>query len=154
MTAVFFFSGCASIVTRSHYPLSINSSPSDARISITDKKGREIFLGNTPAVVRLRAGAGYFAKAEYQITFSSPGYSNQVVPVTFSIDGWYFGNVLIGGVLGMLIIDPATGAMWKINTEFINVTLNRLNSSAVPEMNILNVNEIPQDWKTHLVRLN
>ena len=66
MTTVFFCSSCASIVTRSIYPLSINSTPSEAKISITDKKGKEIFSGNTPAVVQLKAGVGFFVKAEYQ----------------------------------------------------------------------------------------
>ena len=30
------------------------------------------------------------------------------------VDSWYFGNILFGGLIGMLIIDPATGAMWKL----------------------------------------
>ena len=125
MASVFLFSSCASIVSKSTYPLSINSSPSNAKVSITDKKGKEIYLGNTPATVKLKAGAGFFSKAEYQVKFSSPGYDDKIVPITFKLDGWYFGNLLLGGVLGMLIIDPATGAMWKIETEFLNETLSK-----------------------------
>jgi ABC-type Fe3+-hydroxamate transport system substrate-binding protein len=125
MASVFLFSSCASIVSKSTYPLSINSSPSNAKVSITDKKGKEIYLGNTPATVKLNAGAGFFSKAEYQVKFSSPGYDDKIVPITFKLDGWYFGNLLLGGVLGMLIIDPATGAMWKIETEFLNETLSK-----------------------------
>lgn len=64
--------------------------------------------------------------------FSSPGYDEKIVPITFKIDGWYFGNILIGGVLGMLIVDPATGAMWKIETEFLDETLSRTGSSNTP----------------------
>jgi hypothetical protein len=30
------------------------------------------------------------------------------------MDGWYIGNILFGGVIGFLIVDPATGAMWKL----------------------------------------
>jgi len=154
MVSVFLFSGCASIVTKSTYPLSINSNPTNARISITDKKGREIYLGNTPATVKLKAGAGFFSKAEYQVKFSSPGYDDKIVPVTFKLDGWYFGNILLGGVLGMLIIDPATGAMWKIETEFLNETLSKSTASLAPEMKILNVNDIPESWKDHLVKID
>ena len=154
MTTVLFFSSCASIVSKSTYPLSINSTPSGATISITDKKGIEIFLGNTPAVVRLKAGAGFFEKAEYQVKFSSLGYDDKIVPVTFSIDGWYFGNILLGGLIGMLIIDPATGAMWKIDTEFLNATLSQSAASISPEMKILDINEIPENWKVHLVKLH
>ena len=154
MVSVFLFSSCASIVSKSTYPLSINSSPSNVRVSITDKKGKEIYLGNTPATVKLKAGAGFFSKAEYQVKFSSPGYDDKIVPITFKLDGWYFGNLLLGGVIGMLIIDPATGAMWKIETEFLNETLSKSTTSIDPEMKIMNINEIPETWKTHLVRVN
>jgi hypothetical protein len=154
MTAVLLFSSCASIVSKSTYPLSINSTPSGATISITDSKGKEIYLGNTPAVVELKAGAGFFSRAEYLVKFSSPGYDVKIVPVLFKIDGWYFGNILLGGVIGMLIVDPATGAMWKIETEFLNETLNQSTTSVSPEMKILGINEIPENWKEHLVKLN
>lgn len=154
MVSVFLFSSCASILSKSTYPLSINSNPNNAKISITDKKGKEIYLGNTPATVRLQAGAGFFSRAEYQVKFSSPGYDEKIVPITFKLDGWYFGNLFLGGVLGMLIIDPATGAMWKIETEFLNETLTGTTASIDPKMKIMNINEIPEKWKNHLVRVN
>lgn len=149
---VLLLSGCASIVTKSIYPVSINSTPNNANISITDKKGKVIFHGNTPAVVKLKAGSGYFSKAEYQVKFSSHGYEDKIVPIMFDLDGWYFGNIFFGGLIGMLIVDPATGAMWKLDTEFLNETLNPL-TSAVPEMKVMNVNEIPNEWKEHLVSI-
>lgn len=88
MATVFLFSSCASILSKSIYPLSINSNPNNAKVSITDKKGKEIYLGNTPARVKLKAGAGFFSKAEYQVKFSSPGYKDKIVPIKFKIDGW------------------------------------------------------------------
>jgi len=154
MASVFLFSSCATIFSKSTYPLSINSSPSNANVSITDKNGKEIYLGKTPANVNLKAGAGFFSKAEYQVKFSSPGYDDKIVPITFKLDGWYFGNLLLGDVIGMLIIDPATGAMWKIETEFLNVTLSKSTASIDPEMKIMDINEIPENWKAHLVRVN
>lgn len=154
MAGIFLFSSCASIVSSSTYPLAISSNPTEARVSITDKKGIEIYRGNTPARVNLKAGAGFFSKAEYQVKFSSPGYDDKIVPVLFTLDGWYFGNLLLGGVIGMLIVDPATGAMWKIETEYLNETLSKSIASTNPEMKILSINEIPENWKSHLVRVN
>ena len=148
------FSGCASILSKSTYPLSINSNPNGSTVSITDKKGKEIYLGNTPATVRLKAGSGFFSKAEYQVRFSSPGFDDKVVPVIFKLDGWYFGNILLGGVIGMLIVDPATGAMWKMETDFLNETLNKSTAALEPEMKVLNVNTIPEDWKMYLTKIN
>lgn len=150
---ILILTSCASIVSKSTYPLTINSTPNNASISITDSKGQEIFLGNTPAVVKLKAGSGFFSRAEYQVRFSSPGYEDRVVPVLFKLDGWYFGNIILGGVIGMLIVDPATGAMWKLETEFMNETLNTNTASLNAEMKILNINQIPENWKEHLVVL-
>ncbi|WP_174263189.1 CsgG/HfaB family protein [Citrifermentans bemidjiense] len=31
------------------------------------------------------------------------------------MNGWYWGNIVFGGVIGLLIVDPATGAMWKMD---------------------------------------
>ena len=142
-------SSCATIFTKSTYPLSINSNPT-AKISVTDKKGKEIYLGNTPAIVPLKAGAGFFSKAEYQVKFTAPGYAEKIIPVTFKIEGWYFGNILFGGIIGMLIVDPATGAMWKLENKFVNETLDPLTTST-PELKVYNINNIPEDWKSHLV---
>lgn len=153
MAWVFLFSSCASIISYSTYPLSINSSPSNANISITDKQGKEIFTGNTPATVRLDASAGFFSKAEYQVKFSKPGYDDRIVRITATIDGWYFGNILYGGILGMLIIDPATGAMWKIETKYLNESLSRSTALIDQEIIIMNINEVPEKWKTHLIRI-
>ena len=45
MATSILFSSCASIVSKSSYPISINSAPSEAKIVIKDKKGIEIFSG-------------------------------------------------------------------------------------------------------------
>ena len=62
--------------------------------------------------------------------------------------------MLLGGVLGMLIIDPATGAMYKLDTEFINETLVQSTASVQKEeFKIYALDEIPTAWKNHLVQL-
>jgi hypothetical protein len=148
------FSSCATIFGKSSYPVSINSNPAGATVSITDKKSKEVYKGQTPATVTLKSGAGFFSKAEYQVKITSPGYAEQVIPMNFKLNGWYFGNLLIGGVLGMLIIDPATGAMWKLDTPPINVTLNKSTASTdIPTLKIVDIASIPQDMKQHLVRI-
>ncbi len=147
-------SSCATIFGKSSYPVSINSNPSGATVSITDKKSNEVYKGLTPATVTLRSSAGFFSKAEYQVKVTSPGYAEQIIPVNFKLNGWYFGNLLIGGVLGMLIIDPATGAMWKLDTPPISVQLSK--STALintPSLKIVDINSISQDMKKHLVRI-
>ena len=151
--AILILSSCASIVTRSSYSVTINSTPSNALVTITDIRGMTVFSGNTPAVVSLSASAGFFQRAEYQIRFSSPGYDDRIISIRASIDGWYWGNILLGGFIGMLIIDPATGAMWRINTTFINETLSRSARALSQGLRIVDIADVPESWKEHLVEI-
>jgi hypothetical protein len=155
MASTFLFSSCASIVSKSSYPITINSAPSEAKIVIKDKKGIEIFSGQTPATLKLKAGSGFFGKARYQVTFTKNGYDTKTVPVEFKLDGWYFGNILLGGLIGMLIVDPATGAMYKLETEFLNETLVQSTASVQKEeLKVYAINEIPTEWNNHLVKVS
>lgn len=156
LAACLLLTSCASIVSKSRYPISINSTPSEAKITITDKKGVEVFKGNTPATLKLNSGAGFFSKARYQVKFEKDGYQSKTVPVDFKLDGWYFGNILVGGAIGMLIIDPATGAMYKLETEFLNETLapEKQPITVNDGLNIMDINELPSDWRTHLIALD
>ena len=147
-------SGCATIFGHSSYPVSVYSNPSGAIVSITDKKGKEVYRGESPAMVMLKSGAGYFSKAEYQVKISSAGYADQIIPVNYKLNGWYIGNILIGGILGMLIVDPATGAMWKLDTPPINVTLSKsTESTGAPTLKIVDIASVPQNMKDKLVQL-
>ena len=156
LVAIFLLTGCASIVSKTSYPLHIRTEPKGSFVSITDKKGKEIFKGQSPATVNLKSGAGFFTKAEYQVRLSSPGYSEKIVPINFKINGWYFGNVLIGGLIGMLIVDPATGAMWRIADPIVNETLQRtiISTTSNPSLNFLDVNSIPEEVRAQLIRIN
>ena len=147
---------CATIVSKSSYPVSITTNPRGAQLSITDKKGKEIFKGITPATIKLKSGAGYFSRAEYQVKLSAPGYQENIIPITFKLNGWYFGNILLGGLIGMLIIDPASGAMWRLDKEFTEIykTLPLTTAGNTPTMEVIDVKDVPAHLTKHLVRLN
>lgn len=144
--------GCASMFSKTLYPISISSTPSEARITIIDKKGVKIYKGNTPATIKLKAGSGYFSQAEYQVRFEKAGYDTKIVPVVFKLDGWYWANILNG--IGLLIVDPLTGAMFKLDTEFLNETLIQSKASLKKEeLKIYTLAETPSEWKQHLVKI-
>ena len=155
MSIILFSTSCASIVSKSKWPLSIDSAPTNSKIIITNKKGNEVFTGQTPATLDLKSSNGFFSKEKYQITFSKDGYENKVVPIEFKLNGWYFGNIFIGGLIGLLIVDPATGAMFKIKNEFINETLVQKgeNKEIKDGLAIYSLDEIPAEWKNHLVKI-
>ncbi|MDJ0814183.1 MAG: hypothetical protein QNJ23_10665 [Woeseiaceae bacterium] len=108
------FTGCATIVSDSSYPLAVNSSPHGAYFTVTDRDGIEVNRGTTPQTVELKAGAGYFKGQTYTIVLSKEGFEDQTVSVRSSMDGWYWGNIVLGGLLGMLVVDPITGAMYRL----------------------------------------
>ena len=114
--------GCASIVSKSIYPVQISSNPPGATVSVKDKVGAEVFTGTTPTTAMLEAGKSYFSSARYTLTFTKPGYDPATRVLDSSLDLWYLGNILFGGLIGMLIVDPITGDMWKLD-EFVSVTL-------------------------------
>jgi len=154
LTILVLFSNCASIVSKSSYPISISTRPEGATVSVVDKTGREVYKGTSPATVTLKSGAGYFQKAEYLVKLTSPGYAEKTIPVNFKINGWYFGNFVSGLLLGFLIIDPLTGAMWKLETPAINEDLRR--STTLSEnsiLKIIDIHNVPDHLKGKLVRI-
>ena len=115
--------GCASIFSSTHGNISIRSEPSPAGIIIRDNDGNEVFTGTTPVEVSLPKKVGFFRGADYIVMVSKPGCEPRSITVNRSISGWYWGNILLGGLIGMLIVDPATGAMWTLEKDLPTVKL-------------------------------
>lgn len=115
---------CASIVSRSRYEVTINSIPSESIVRVLNRRGTEVAAGQTPVTLQLKASDGFFRSARYTIVFSKDGYEDKHVPLEANIDPWYFGNLIFGSLLGFLIVDPATGAMWKIEDTMVSATLS------------------------------
>jgi len=154
-TAFLILSGCATIVSKSNYPISVTSNPPGAKVTVMNRNGINIYSATTPATFNLQAGDGYFVKASYTVTFEMPGYQSVTVPVHFSVDGWFYGNLALGIIFGGIIIDPLTGAMWKLDTKSINETLVKSSTSLnTLTLKIMSYNDIPESWKANLVRIN
>jgi len=155
LSMMLFSTSCATVVSKSKWPLTIESAPTNSKIVITNKKGNEVFTGQTPTTVDLKSSRGFFSKEKYEVTFSKEGYESKVVPVKFKLNGWYFGNIFVGGIIGFLIVDPATGAMFRLKENFINETLVNIseNSEQSNGLTIYSIDEIPSEWKDHLVKI-
>jgi hypothetical protein len=151
---ILILSSCASILSKSTYPFTINTTPSGVNVLIKNGEGMDIYNGTSPATVNLKAGAGFFKKASYIVRISGEGYNEQTLPINFTIDGWYFGNLLLGGVIGMLIVDPATGAMYKIEDEYMNINLSKSSTSIEnPTFKVYDIANTPKEWKDKLVKI-
>lgn len=147
---------CASIFSKNTWPVVVGTSPIGAAISITNKKGIEVYKGATPAALTLKSGAGFFVKESYKVKISMTGYEEKIIPLECKVNGWYAGNILVGGIIGLLIIDPATGAMYKLSTDAIHEVLvesSVTQTQAMPSLQILNIHEIPQQWRNNLTSI-
>lgn len=124
--ASLFAGGCASIVNGGNREISIATQPPGATASVR-KTGGDIMdvvaVAKTPCTVSLDPKKGYFSGQSYTLRLEMPGYKVAEVELTPQMSGWYWGNLLFGGLIGMLAVDPATGAMWNIAPEKINRTL-------------------------------
>lgn len=154
---VIFLTGCASIVGKDSFPLTINSNPDGASVVIKDENGIKMYAGTTPTTVTLAAGEAYFHGKSYNITFSKEGYMDQYIQVKSSLSGWYFGNILFGGLIGMLIVDPITGKMWKLkNNAFGDLSPLHQKSVSIknPTLKIMTISQVPENMREDLIRLN
>ncbi|MFL6260129.1 MAG: hypothetical protein ACJ76Y_10495 [Thermoanaerobaculia bacterium] len=122
--------GCASIIGKSQYPVRVTSQPDQADITITDETGATVFTGKTPTTVTLKTKAGYFRGKDYTVTFTKNGYAKHTAEIRRGTSKWYiFGSLVFGGLVGWLIVDPATGAMWTLQ-EDVNANLASLRGAA------------------------
>jgi len=151
-------SSCATIFSNANTTFGVDTSPQGATVKITNRKGVVVYDGQTPATVSLKNSNGYFQKGIYQIDLSMEGYQPRHLVVSSHLTGWYFANVIIGGALGMLIIDPLTGAMFKLDQKFVNETMTPATTGAQQHLKgdslrIYVLNDIPANWRSHLQRL-
>jgi hypothetical protein len=114
-------SGCATIVHSGPRSIPIASSPPGAKVSIYDRDNNLVMTNTTPFVAKLSTKAGYFKAQNYRMEFQLAGHAPAAVGLDSSVSGWYWCNFVLGGLLGMLIVDPLTGAMYNLTPDKIRV---------------------------------
>lgn len=124
LAAVIGGSGCASIVNGTRQSVSIFASPAGSRVTIYDSSGSVVTAQATPCTLKLKRGSGFFSSGEYRVQIEHEGYTPAIVTISGSLGGWYIvGNFFIGGLIGWLIVDPLTGAMWTLSPTTVNANL-------------------------------
>ena len=125
--------GCASIFTlgKSTYPVTITSTPEGASVSVKNKSGVEVHKALTPTTVQLPQSAGFFQAQNYSLTFEKDGYYPASASLSADLNLWYIGNLCCGGIIGMLIVDPLTGAMWTLPGT-VQATLSPSGAAPLP----------------------
>ena len=135
----------ATIVSDSDYAVSINSTPDSAHFEVFNESGLKVANGHTPNTIMLSAGAGFFDGETYTIKLTKTGYKPTTYVMKSGIDGWYIGNIFLGGWLGMLIIDPATGAMYTLPERIdVNMDMDK-------QLSLVDINTLTDEQRASLV---
>jgi hypothetical protein len=148
--------GCATIVAKSSQTITVSSVPEDAAVRISNSAGAAVHSGNTPMTVTLKKGRGYFKPEHYTVRISKDGFQPHEISIDGAINGWYFGNILFGGLIGMLAVDPSTGAMYTLKPDAVQAALTSLKVSRVhgeQSLTVVLVADLSKDVRDQLVPL-
>jgi len=115
ITALLFLTGCASVINSSRQAVPIRSTPSGATVFLNDS-----IFGKTPMTINMKR-----KKKEHYIKIQLDGYETYQTDLIRAVDGWIFGNILIGGLIGFGI-DAISGGMYHLPTKMVNVELKPL----------------------------
>lgn len=116
--SVLVATGCATIVSTKTQLVSFQSSPAGATVLID---GRPI--GQTPLSLQLER------KNNQALVIRKGGYKEFSTTMSTTLNGWFFGNIVLGGLLGSTT-DAATGAMHEYAPNQFLVALEPEGSNA------------------------
>ena len=147
--------GCASIIHGGMQNVSIRSNPAEATATMYNSAGAVVLKQNTPCTVSLKRGEGFFKKASYRLVVDKAGYAPFETEIVGQIDGWYLaGNFVFGGLVGWIIVDPATGAMWTLKPSEVNANLAKQHSSLMSQEDgtliVMLREEVPADLVSYM----
>ena len=115
--------GCATIFTGSQpSTLDINTIPTQVKVTLTG--GGMTNVQYTPCSIILNKNNDYTVVLEYE------GYRSEQITIGRSIRGWFWGNILLGGIIGMAV-DGVTGNMWDHNIHTINTELTKAKATGM-----------------------
>jgi hypothetical protein len=112
-------SGCATVTggARDQH-VKITSNPVGATVLVDGQP-----VGQTPADVKL------CRKTEHNVEVAYPGYDTAQTTIHRKLNPWLFGNILVGGPLG-LVVDICTDATHNLSPDEINLQLKGEGSGA------------------------
>lgn len=114
LAAALSAAGCASIVSGSMQEIGFRSTPEGATVLVGGK-----VVGTTPISARIKKSDGQ------AVTFEKDGYKTVTVPMTARLNGWFWGNIVFGGLLGSTT-DSGSGAMHEYSPSQYMATLEPL----------------------------
>lgn len=125
--AVLALTGCATIMHGSRQNINFFSTPEGATVKIDG-----VNVGLTPVAKELSR------KSEHKVEILLEGYEPFEMMIEQRVSGWLFGNILFGGIPG-LIIDLATGGLFNLTPEQVKAELSEAQLAHLYKENTLYV---------------
>lgn len=107
--------GCSTIMNGTTHNLSVNSNVQNAKVYING-----VYKGETPISLTLPTN-----EKVYTVKIEADGYIPYTEVLQRKASGWAWGNVLLGGIIG-LGIDMATGGLYIYDKDNITGDLNKV----------------------------
>lgn len=118
--ASIFLISCATIVGGGRtQQMTFTSEPEGATVTVGGR-----ILGKTPLTVQLDRERGK------ELTFEKEGYKPIKMELTSTINPWFWGNIIIGGLLGSTT-DGLTGAVHEYSPSQYFINMTRIGSNAM-----------------------
>ncbi len=112
--------GCATIMHGTTQSVGISSNPSGATVTVNG-----MAYGRTPVIADLKRKDNHIVRLELS------GYKPYETTLTRSTSGWVWGNIVIGGLVG-LVIDAVGGGLYKLTPEQVSAQLEKGRVASAP----------------------
>lgn len=117
-----FLKGCASITHGRASWLRVETNPSNIEVKLYGINNGESIKQTTPFRVELDKGS------DYKLVIETPNYKSEEVVIRRKITGWFWGNILVGWIVGFAI-DALSHNMWDHNQHLITLDLEKLSTA-------------------------
>jgi hypothetical protein len=126
--------GCASIVSGTTQEMTFQSNPDDVLVTVNGRP-----LGKTPLTLQMDK------KEDQSVVFSKDGYKPVTMPLTSTLDPWFWGNILLGGFIGSTT-DGISGAVHQYSPAQYFVSLQRLEAGTMETGTLKSQREKAKDF--------
>ncbi len=130
-------SGCATIMNGDMVNVPVYTTPSGAKVIINGA------TYTSPTTVMVPRGKGNFT-----LHIEKEGFQPIDILLTESADGWLWGNLVFGGLIG-LAVDYITGKAYDIEPELVSANLQGINVSKAEDGSLqfvlVDINQLPMD---------
>jgi uncharacterized protein YceK len=128
-------SGCATIIHGTTEKVGFSSTPAGATVSVDG-----INSGTTPTFAQLKRST------DHTVIIDLPGYEKSSFIIESKLSGWFFGNILIGGVIG-IVVDAISGGMYRLTPTELAATLNAKSVSELDGLYVVTVLTPDPSWE-------